>query len=50
MEWVMCLACGDFVQAIARDGGFVALTDECLTCGSVEFKHNGTGTELRTDD
>lgn len=50
MEWVMCLACGEFTRATEGDDGLVPLTDECSSCGGGKFKHNSTGTKLRADN
>ncbi len=50
MEFVMCRACGEFVQAFQEEGTYVPHRDECPACGGAEFKHNATETIIRADD
>lgn len=50
MEWVMCLACGEFAKAVPDDGEIVPLREECPSCGGTEFKHNRSETVFRFDE
>ncbi|WP_232702811.1 hypothetical protein [Halobacterium wangiae] len=50
MEMLMCRACGEFTRGKKQDGEFVPGVEACPDCGGVEFKHNDTGTIVRTDD
>ncbi len=47
---VMCRGCGEFVRAKTEDEDIAPLRDECPHCGGVEFKHNDSGTIIRTDE
>jgi predicted nucleic acid-binding Zn-ribbon protein len=46
MEWVMCRACGTFVQAWERDGKLTPRRGDCPDCGGTEFKHDATETRV----
>lgn len=49
MKMVMCRACGNFVQALERNGELEPLRDDCPQCGGTEFKDNDTGAAIRTE-
>lgn len=50
MQWMMCLACGTFVEAVQKNGTFELLRDACPACDGSAFKHNATGTRLRAGE
>lgn len=50
MDLVMCLSCGEFVQAVEENGQLVPLNDECPACGGRKFKDNATETVLTTKE
>jgi len=45
----MCLACGEFVSAVNEDGLWRPLQNSCPDCNGQKFKHNSSGTVVRTD-
>ena len=45
---VMCLSCGEFVQAIPDGETVQPTSEECPECGETEFKDNDTGTTFDT--
>ena len=46
-EMLMCRECGNFVEAVERDGVLVPCSNECPECDGVEFKHIHTDTVVR---
>jgi hypothetical protein len=52
MELLMCLSCGEFVEAFLRVGEdereLVPRTGECPDCGGTEFKDNDSGRRIQT--
>jgi predicted nucleic acid-binding Zn-ribbon protein len=48
MDYVMCLSCGEFVQAIREDDRLVPRTDECPDCGGHKFQDSTSETGATT--
>jgi hypothetical protein len=50
MTFLMCRACGEFVQAFPRDDGDLEpRTDACPSCDGTEFKDNESGETYQTE-
>lgn len=48
MNLLMCLTCGEFVNAVVEDGTLVPMKEACPHCGGTRFRDNESGRDLDT--